>query len=175
MANREALKELQTRLAARLQAARAEGATVSSWLAVESAGSQFLLPLEQAGEIFPWSGVQSVPYTRLWFLGVANLRGVLVGVVDLAGLLGTKRMRSEQTLSESSLLSLGAVLEVNAALLVDKLAGLRSADAFVSSEPAADDAPRYFGSIYLDAQGMRWQELNLLVLSQDPAFLSISA
>ena len=32
MANREALKELQTRLAARLQAAKAEGVAVASWL-----------------------------------------------------------------------------------------------------------------------------------------------
>ena len=37
MANREALRELQSRLAGRLQAARAAG-TQASWLAVESAG-----------------------------------------------------------------------------------------------------------------------------------------
>ncbi len=86
MANREALRELQTRLAARLQAARVEGSSVSSWLAVESAGRRFLLPLGQSGEIFPWTGVQPVPYTQGWFLGVANLRGSLIGVVDLAGL-----------------------------------------------------------------------------------------
>ena len=50
MANREALKELQTRLAARLQAAKAENITVASWLAVESGARRFLLPLAQAGE-----------------------------------------------------------------------------------------------------------------------------
>ena len=49
MANREALRELQTRLASRLQAARTEGTSVSSWLAVESAGSFYLLPLGQSG------------------------------------------------------------------------------------------------------------------------------
>lgn len=175
MANREALKELQTRLAARLQAARGEGSSVSSWLAVESAGSRFLLPLGQSGEIFPWAGVQAVPYTQPWFLGVANLRGSLTGVVDLAALLGASAARSDQALAESSLLALNGVLEVNAALLVDKLAGLRGAEAFVSSEPAQDDAPPYFGTTYLDSQGTRWQELNLQALSQHPAFLSISA
>ena len=40
MANREALRELQTRLAGRLQAA-GEGVSVSSWLAVESAGQRY--------------------------------------------------------------------------------------------------------------------------------------
>jgi twitching motility protein PilI len=88
MANREALRELQTRLASRLQAARSEGTSVSSWLAVESGGSFYLLPLAQSGEIFPWVTVQPVPYTQGWFLGVANLRGGLHGVIDLAVFLG---------------------------------------------------------------------------------------
>ena len=105
MANREALRELQVRLASRLQAARDEGLSVSSWLAVESAGNYYLLPLGHAGEIFPWTVVQHVPYTQKWFMGVANLRGGLTGVVDLAGLLGDAPVRTEQALSESSLLA----------------------------------------------------------------------
>ena len=175
MANREALRDLQARLASRLQAARSEGTSVSSWLAVESAGSFYLLPLAQSGEIFPWGAIQAVPYTQSWFLGVANLRGGLVGVVDLAGLLGSAAPRTEQALSETSLLAFNAALEVNAALLVDRLAGLRGTDAFVSSEPPADNAPNFFGTTYVDSSGTRWQELNLQVLSQHPDFLSISA
>ena len=87
MANREALRELQIRLASRLQAAKSEGLSVSSWLAIEAAGRFYLLPLGHSGEIFPNSVVQPVPYTQPWFLGVANLRGGLVGVIDLAALL----------------------------------------------------------------------------------------
>ena len=175
MANREALRELQIRLASRLQAARSEGVSVSSWLAIESAGKFYLLPLGHAGEIFPRSVVQPVPYTQKWFLGVANLRGGLVGVIDLAGLLGETQQRTEQAMAETSLLALNAALEVNAALLVDRLAGLRGADAFVSSEPPAEDAPVFFATTYLDSSGTRWQELNLQTLSQHPAFLSIRA
>ncbi len=175
MANREALRELQTRLASRLQAARTEGASVSSWLAVESAGNLYLVPLGQSGEIFPWVAVQAVPYTQEWFLGVANLRGGLVGVVDLAALLGTRVARTEQALSDASLVALNAAMEVNAALLVDRLAGLRGTDAFVSSEPPADGSPAFYGTTYIDSTGKRWQELNLQILSQHPAFLSISA
>ena len=175
MANREALKELQTRLAARLQAAKAEGVAVASWLAVESGAQHFLLPLAQSGEIFSWTGVQPVPYTQPWFLGVANLRGGLVGVIDLAALLGVAQQRSEQAMAETSLLALNPSLEVNAALLVDRLMGLRGSDAFVSSQPPAPDAPVFFGATYLDSSGTRWQELNLQALSQHPAFLSIRA
>ena len=52
MANREALRQLQARLAERLLAARTE-TRVLSWLAVECAGHGLLLPLATAGEIFP--------------------------------------------------------------------------------------------------------------------------
>ena len=175
MAKREALRELQVRLASRLQAAKTEDLSVSSWLAVESAGQFYLLPLGHAGEIFPWSVVQPVPYTQKWFMGVANLRGALAGVIDLAAFLGASSARTEQALTETSLLAFNAALEVNVALLVDRLAGLRGTDAFVASEPPAKDAPAFFGSTYLDASGARWQELNLQALSQDSAFLSISA
>ncbi len=174
MANREALRELQTRLAGRLQAA-GEGVSVSSWLAVEAAGQRYLMPLGQSGEIFAWPGVQTVPYTQPWFLGVANLRGTLVGVVDLAALLGHGAARTEQALGETSLVALNAALEVNAALLVDRLLGLRGLDAFATSEPAPAQAPAYFGTTYIDSQGQRWQELNLQTLSQHPAFLGIGA
>lgn len=175
MAKREALRELQVRLASRLQAAKTEGLSVSSWLAVESAGQFYLLPLGHAGEIFPWSVVQPVPYTQKWFMGVANLRGALAGVIDLAAFLGVSCARTEQALTETSLLALNAALEVNVALLVDRLAGLRGTEAFVASEPPSADAPAFFGSTYLDSSGARWQELNLQVLSQDSVFLSISA
>lgn len=83
MAKREALRDLQARLAERLQAVRSQPRGVS-YLAVESAGHGFLLPLEQAGEIFGVGPLVPVPHAVPWFLGVANLRGHVYGVVDLA-------------------------------------------------------------------------------------------
>src|SRR5690606_27917841 len=143
MAKREALRELQVRLASRLQAAKSEGLSVSSWLAVESSGQFYLLPLGHAGEIFPWSVVQPVPYTQKWFMGVANLRGAQAGISVLAASSGVPSVRTEQALTDTCLLALNATLEVNVALLVDRLAGLRGTDAFVASEPASADAPSF--------------------------------
>ncbi|HZY19834.1 MAG TPA: chemotaxis protein CheW [Ramlibacter sp.] len=176
MANREALRELQSRLADRLQAARTEGVQ-ASWLAVESAGARYLFPLAQSGEIFPFSSAQRVPYTQGWFLGVANLRGGLYGVVDLAGFIaGAAPMhRNESGRAESRLVALGPALEVNCALLIDRLAGLRNLDAFTSSSEPPEGSPDYFGGGYTDASGAYWQEINLQALSQQPQFLSISA
>jgi twitching motility protein PilI len=176
MANREALRELQNRLASRLQAARTEGVQ-ASWLAVEAAGRKFLFPLAQSGEIFPFAAPQAVPYTRDWFLGVANLRGGLYGVVDLSSFVGGQApvMRSDATRAESRLVALNALLEVNCALLIDRLAGLRNLDAFSSSSEPPEGSPDYFGSGYTDANGTYWQEINLQALSQQPQFLTIGA
>jgi twitching motility protein PilI len=176
MANREALRELQTRLANRLQAARSEGVQ-TSWLAVESAGSRYLFPLAQSGEIFPYASTQQVPYTQAWFLGVANLRGGLYGVIDLAAFVGSRPAsnRTETGRAESRLVALGAALEVNCALLVDRLAGLRNADAFASTSGPPAGSPEWFGNGLTDAAGAYWQEINLQALSQQPQFLSISA
>ncbi len=176
MANREALRELHARLARRLQAARSEGVTLS-WLAVVAGGINYLFPLAQSGEIFPLGSVQGVPYTRPWFRGVVNLRGGLFGVADVASFVTGRpvMVRSEVSLAEASVVTLNSSLEVNCALLVDALAGLRNPDAFSGFEAPAPDAPAYFGNAYTDSAGQLWQEINLQSLSRLPQFLNISA
>jgi len=177
MANKEALRELQSRLAERLQAARTEART-ASWLAVEAAGQRFLLPLQEAGEIFPFSSCVSVPHTSPWFLGVANLRGGLHGVVDLAGFLGLKPANLNTTDSlrdQLRLVALNPSLEINCALLVERLAGLRNRDQLQPADDAATAAarPGFVGQRLRDPQGRVWQELNLAALARDEAFLRI--
>lgn len=176
MANREALRELQTRLASRLQAARSEGVS-AAWLAVKVGGGNCLFPLSQSGEIFPLAPVQRVPYARPWFMGVINLRGALYGVVDLTSFMGdgATRLRGEQSLAESSVITFNAALELNCALLVDGLAGLRKRDAFSDAVAPPEGSPAYFGNRFTDLHGEHWQEINLQSLSQLPEFLSISA
>lgn len=178
MANRQALKELQERLAQRLSAARSEAAT-ASWLAVEAAGQRYLMPLVQSGEIFPWSAIQPVPYTKPWYLGVASLRGGLQGVIDLARLLERPHVAlsavSERISSESCLVSLHAALGVNAVLLIDRLLGLRNPTMFTAVAENSPDAPAYFAHRLVDTQGQVWQELNLQVLAAEPEFMAIVA
>lgn len=176
MANRQALKELQMRLAERLQLAKTQG-IAPSWLAVEAGEKKYLFPLDQSGEIFPWGGVQPVSYTQSWFLGVASLRGGLYGVVDLAGFVGGQSSvaRSELARTETRLVSLNNVLEVNCVLLIDKLAGLRKQHDFIDfSAPEPGDAA-FFGNQYVDSDGSRWREINLQILAQQVDFLTIAA
>ncbi len=179
MANRIALRELQTRLATRLQAAHDQNQSVS-WLAVESGASHYLFPLTQAEEIFPRASIQSVPYAHGWFVGVANLRGGLFGVIDLARFIGdadtdtepkAAPAATEPTASSMRMVTLNAALDVNCALLIDRLAGLRSVDSFQASHEAPQGSPDYFGHRYVDADAVHWQELNLQSLVHSPRFL----
>jgi len=176
MAKREALRELQSRLAQRLQAVRTEARTVS-WLAIESGGQGLLLSLPTAGEIFPFGTLMPVPHTRPWFAGVANLRGGLHGVIDLAAFLGLRPTMSaaEVVRDHARLIALNANLGSHSALLVERLAGLRSAGQLTAV--AADAAPRpaFAGPRWRDADGRVWQELDLPALAQNEQFLGIAA
>lgn len=176
MANREALRDLQARLAKRLQAAQSEGMSVA-WLAVKAGGANYLLPLGQSGEIFPVSNLQPVPYAKEWFTGVLNIRGSLYGVVDLAGFVaaGVGKQHLATPGMDFSVVTLNPLLDVNCAVQVDTLSGLRGSDAFTESSPAPPDAPTYFGNCFVDSAKVSWQEINLRMLAQSPQFLSISA
>jgi twitching motility protein PilI len=76
---------------------------------------------------------------------------------------------------ETSVVTLNPLLEVNCAVRVDALSGLRGSEAFASSTPPATDAPDYFGNCFVDSAGVSWQEINLRVLARSPQFLNISA
>jgi twitching motility protein PilI len=144
MANKQALRELQSRLAERLQAARTQ-ARGKSWLAVECSGRGLLFPLREAGEIFALAPIMPVPHSHRWFLGVSNLRGHLHGVVDLADFLGVKSQ--ELGREQSRLVGFNQSLDINCTLMV----GVR----------------------LRDEAGRIWQELNLAELAADEAFLKV--
>jgi twitching motility protein PilI len=175
MAKREALRELQSRLADRLQQARTEVRALS-WLAVECAGQGLLFPLPTAGEIFAVGTLLPVPHSQKWFMGVANLRGGLHGVVDLAAFLGLRAPIAREAVREQArLLAFNPRFGAHCAVLVDRLAGLRSAEQ-LTPEPA-DETPRpaFAGARWRDEAGRLWQEIDLSALVRHEQFLAISA
>lgn len=168
-------QELQERLAKRIKKASEGDYNVSSWLAIEVGQHGFLVPLSHASEISPYAFVHPVPYTKPWFMGVTNLRGELMAIVDIGLFLNLPgQLRTEAALANAKFLTFNPVLEVNAALLIDKLLGLKSVSAFVSAEPRRPNDASFLGHIYTDTAGKRWQEINLQSLSQLPEFLAIS-
>ena len=170
MANKQALRDLQSRLADRLREARTQ-ARGKSWLAVECSSRGFLFPLREAGEIFAIAPIMPVPHSHRWFLGVSNLRGHLHGVVDLAEFLGIKAHEAGR--EQSRLVGFNQSLDINCTLMVDRLSGLRS-EAELTPEPDAEGPrPAFVGQRLRDAAGRVWQELNLAELASEEAFLRV--
>ncbi|MBP7914251.1 MAG: chemotaxis protein CheW [Vitreoscilla sp.] len=174
MPSKDALRELQLRLASRLQAAR-ERPRESGWLAVECAQVGLLLPLAQAGEIHAARQVAPVPHAKPWMLGVANLRGQLNAVVDLGQFLHLRPAAAGAIRSGAQLVMLNPSLRLNAAILVDRLAGLRDSDQLERMAADGHVRPGFAGSRWRDRQGREWQELDLAALAQDPQFLDVAA
>jgi twitching motility protein PilI len=143
------------------------------------------LSLLQSGEILPSARLHSVPRTAEWFMGVLNIRGSLFGAVDLGHYIGQSlsaasqtRLQSKQNVFEDDqgrFVTLNPLLDVNCALYVSELIGLRAVDSFISSLPRVLEAPAYFGPQFLDEQDTVWQELDLQILAQTPHFINISA
>jgi twitching motility protein PilI len=178
MANRQALRELQQRLAERMQAAR-DQTLIANWLAVECAGAGLLFSLRQASEIFSTVPIHSVPYAKPWLAGVANLRGGLYTVVDLSVYLGLRESTNARTYSsQSRLVSLHNDLGLNCALLVDRLLGLRSDEQLPVEAEAAEVVsarPRFAGTLRRDASGRTWRQIDLEAMSRQERFLQVVA
>ncbi|MDT7834412.1 chemotaxis protein CheW [Aquabacterium sp. OR-4] len=174
MANKDALRALQTRLAERMQQVRSEQPGVS-WLAVDCGGQGLLFPLKEAGEIFDTGTMVAVPHTQPWFSGVVNLRGGVCSVVDMASFLGLREAGGPLP-EHARLVAFNAALNVNGALLVDRLEGLRHAADMQATEETDDNAsrPAFAPARWRDAAGREWQEISLAGLAHEPQFLAIA-
>ena len=173
MANKDALRELQTRLAERLQAVRS-GPAIQSWLAVDCAGQGFLFPLRLAGEIFDSQRIVAVPHTQPWVVGVANLRGGLHLVADLGAFLGLRAAHRGALVEHERLVGFNPNLALNCALLVDGLEGLRRAGELQREAGDEEERPGFAGPRWIDQAGRVWQEIDLAELAAHPRFLGIA-
>jgi len=169
VSRRVSLKEFQEGLAGRLKAAATETATTSR-LGFEAGGELWLLRLEGSGEVLPSPEILRVPLTREWFLGVANVRGVLYGVSDFGAFLG----RGASTLGpQNRLLLIGQPYAVNCALLVTRLTGLRSISGLRECS-IEGSLSRWTTAAWVDGEDRIWRELDAERLLGNESFLNIA-
>jgi twitching motility protein PilI len=166
------LRVFQQELAARL-ASKTAAQVESSRLGLASAGQQWLVRLADAGEVVALPQIASVPLTKSWFLGVANIRGNLYSVVDFAGFLGHEVTASPAAGNAGRLLLFGPrVGEMRAGIMVSRVLGLRNLADLAPGAPSASPRP-WYGQRWVDATGGGWQEIDLVGLAQDPDFLQV--
>lgn len=154
---------------ARLQSATAAGASaVSSKVGVQVGNDRWLVNLSDVSEAVPVPQLLTVPLTRRWFEGVANVRGVLYGVVDFSEFLGGE---PTQINVDSRLLLINPRYSINAGLIVHHMLGLKNAEQFQPAEER--ELPEWVAAEYVDPDGHVWKELRMQGLVNQPDFLNV--
>ncbi len=162
------LREFSTQLAQRLKDAPGLPSEPTR-LAVRAGGENFLVDMGAAGEIVPLPNVAPVPWTKPWYRGLANVRGRLVGVIDLLQLTGREPLPADQA---QQLLVFGEGLSLNAAILITRAFGIRNVKDLTALPPSTAVAT-WEKARYRDADGVAFIELDLRELARSPAFASI--
>jgi twitching motility protein PilI len=157
---RTRLRDYQAQLLERMQAAQSGAAQDHHQLGVAIGEGRYLLELTEAGEIVPLAPLAGVPLTEAWYLGLANVRGSLLGVIDLARYLDADAGAAGP---DARLVSLAPRLGFNCALLVTRVYGLRRASAM-----------ERVGAQLRDADGHAWTPLSLAALVREERFLHVS-
>lgn len=162
------LRDFQEHLTARLAGA-AKGEAPATLLGILSGGEHWLCALPDAGEILPTPALTAVPLTRPWFAGIVNIRGNLHAVTDFSAFRGGPPTPANPL---SRLLLIGTRHGGNAALLVERLLGLKNPELFEAVPPEETD-PAWVAGRMVDADGRPWKKLDVRGLLADPEFMEI--
>ena len=143
------LRAFQQELATRL-AAKTTAQVEQSRLGLACAGSQWLIRLADAGEVIAVPTVATVPLTRSWYLGIANIRGNLYSIIDFGGFLGHEVQPSAHGTAPARLVLFGPrVGELRAGLVVERVLGLRNLVELVRGD-STSHAPAWYGARWTD-------------------------
>ncbi len=166
---RTRLREFQAHFLERMQAARSGVATHQNHLGFLIGQTRWLLDLQEAGEIVAIDRITKVPLAQDWYLGLTNIRGSLVSVVDFARFQGEPLTSIDK---DSRIVAFSSRLQFNSALLVKRVLGLRNLEQMQLQTPE-DELNDDGSKRYLDGDGQLWTELKLAQLIQDPRFLQV--
>lgn len=174
-ARRTRMREFQAQLLERMQAAKSGTDVRISQLGVVIGTQRWLLDLTEASEIVSVGNITPIPLTHDWYLGLSNIRGNLLSVIDFARFQGQAQT---QLTSESRIIAFAPALSFNSGLLVSRVLGLRN---IVEMELLQEEAVSGVGPIssnwathrFRDRELQLWQRLDLSLVVQDPRFLHV--
>lgn len=163
MSKRLNLREFQQNLLDRLQVKDALETRVST-LGVQIAGRNWLVEMGDIAEVLPLPPLTNVPFTKPWFRGVANVRGKLYSVVDMAAY---EHSGAASGNANNRVLLVAGRHGINAALLVDCVLGLRDARKWRQSVGIDKQIE------YHDEHDASWYKLDVHDLIEQAEFLHI--
>lgn len=158
MENRTTLRDYQTNILARLENAKKAGAEPpAGYLGVVIGSKNVLINLQEISETLPMMDIQRVPMVKPWFLGVANVRGVLYAINDLGQMLENVFTTIS---SNSRLVMVSESVTSNVAFVVDKMIGLRKLDEMQARKEAVDESVCLKTQSYQDTENQVWHMLD---------------
>jgi len=145
-----------------------EAPALWSGLSFRVGDRRLVVQLDDIGEVVTPVTVTPVPLTRPWLQGVANVRGELLTIVDLAQFFG---MQPVQPDDRARLLIVNDPL-LRSAVLVAEVTGMRH---FSEEHGSATAAPQGPMTPYLkegfERDGVRYDWLDLIGLARSDAYL----
>jgi twitching motility protein PilI len=162
MSKRLNLREFQQRVIERLQDKNLSAARIST-LGVQIAGQNWLVEMTDISEVLPLPSLTPAPFVKPWFLGVANVRGNLYGVTDMAAY---QHGGAASGGLDNRVLLVAERYAFNAALLVDRVLGLRDARNWQQEGDGEQTG-------YRDEQGTHWRKLDVPGLLEQAEFLQV--
>ena len=171
MARKKNLREFQENLAKRL--AEAQVSNHRTLLAVETQNMGWLIDLTDTGEVLPVPTLTRVPLTRRWLRGIANVRGVLHGVIDFAAFHGDP-LTPLTGRSRLILLSNQHQHSAGTALLFSQTSGLRRMEEFDADHGSRPEHP-WVSEALRDMWDRQWLKLDVNALAAAPEFLDVVA
>jgi twitching motility protein PilI len=166
---RSRLRRYQAQLLERMHDAQSGAAASGRELGVQFGASRCLLDLTQIGEIVPWQPPSPVPMARDWYLGLANIRGNLTGIIDFARYLDYAPTPPG---ADSRIITFAPGLGFNCALLAARVLGLRRLDE-LSEQTLAENVQPWCVQQFLDQEGQLWTRLDLAQLVLEERFLQV--
>ena len=168
MKKKSTLRDYQTNILARLENAKKAGAEPpAGYLGVVIGSKNVLINLQEISETLPMVDIQRVPLVKPWFLGVANVRGVLFAISDLGQLLEGKLTNIT---SNARLVMVSEAVTSNVAFVVDRMIGLRKLDEMQVRAEAVDENVCLKSQSYQDVENKIWYMLDCDKLAQSKEF-----
>lgn len=167
MAEKVKLRDYQKSILDRLEVVRTDASSMTtSYLAVEIGGRNVLVDLLDISETLVVTDIQPVPLVKPWFLGMANVRGVMYAINDLKQLLDNS---FTEISSNTRMLLVNETISSNVGILADRLVGLRSLETFKLKKNTEKDSICFKSDSYEDAEKRTWYMLDCekLISSKD--------
>ncbi len=165
MSSRLDLRDFQQNLIDRLQEAESSEERVTT-VGVQISGRNWLVDMSDVVEVLPMPELTTVPFAKPWFRGVANVRGNLYGVIDMATY---EQSGATQEDVSNRILLIADRFAFNAALLVDRVLGLRDSKEWQQTGGVSGQFE------YRDEQGLSWRKLDISDLIKQAEFLHIGS